>query len=114
MELPFSDAVRVGEILYVSGQIGNQPGTLHLVPGGIAAESRQALSNMRAVLEHAGSSLAHVVKCTIFLADIAEWDAFNTVYREIFGDELPARSALGANGLALGARIELECIAVVS
>jgi 2-iminobutanoate/2-iminopropanoate deaminase len=113
MKLPFSDAVRVGKTLYVSGQIGHRPGTLQLVPGGIVAESRQALSNMQAVLEHGGSSLAHVVKCTIFLADIAEWSAFNTVYCEVFGEELPARSALGANGLALGARVELDCIAVI-
>jgi enamine deaminase RidA (YjgF/YER057c/UK114 family) len=86
---------------------------LELIPGGMAAESRQALANMQAVLEHAGSSLAHVVKCTVFLADVAEWGTFNTVYREIFGDELPARSALGTDGLALGARVELECIAHV-
>lgn len=111
--LPFSDAVRLGQTLYVSGQIGNRPGTLHLVPGGIAAESRQALQNMQAVLEQCGSSLAQVVKCTIFLADMSEWPAFNRVYREFFNTPLPARSALGANGLALDARVELECIAAI-
>ncbi|QBB70052.1 RidA family protein [Pseudolysobacter antarcticus] len=111
--LPFSDAVRLGQTLCVSGQIGNQPGTLQLVPGGIAAESRQALQNMQAVLDQCGSSIAQVVKCTIFLADMSEWPAFNAVYREFFKTPLPARSALGANGLALGARVELECIAAI-
>jgi 2-iminobutanoate/2-iminopropanoate deaminase len=111
--LPFSDAVRVGETLYLSGQLGNRPGTLELVPGGIRAEARQTLDNLRAVLEAAGSSLAEVVKCTVFLADMSEWPAFNEVYREVFGDDLPARSAFATSGLALGARVELEAIAVV-
>jgi len=113
MGLPFADAVRVGETLYVSGQLGHVPGRLELVPGGIRAEARQALANLKAVLERSGSSLEHVVKCTIFLADMGEWRAFNEVYLEFFGESLPARSALGANGLALGARVELECVAVV-
>jgi 2-iminobutanoate/2-iminopropanoate deaminase len=112
MNLPFSDSVRVGDTLYVSGQLGHLPGRLELVPGGIEAEARQALTNMQRVLERGGSSLAGVVKCTIFLADMSEWPAFNAVYREFFSDALPARSALGASGLALGARVELECIAV--
>ncbi len=111
--LPFSDAVRLGQTLYVSGQIANLPGTLQLVPDGIAAESRQALQNLQAVLEQCGSSLTRVVKCTIFLADMSEWPAFNSVYREFFKTPLPARSALVANGLALGARVELECIAAI-
>ena len=114
LNLPFSDTVRVGDTLYVSGQLGHRPGKLELVPGGMRAEARQALENMQAVLEAGGSSLAHVVKCTIFLADMADWPAFNEVYREFFAAEaLPARSALGASGLALGARVELESIAVV-
>lgn len=113
LRLPFSEAVRVGSTLYVSGQIGNVPGTLQLVPGGIRAEARQVLENVRAILESHGSSLEHVAKCTVFLADVGEWAAFNEVYREFFQDHLPARSALGANGLALGARVEVECIAVV-
>ena len=70
--LPFSEAVRVGDLLFVSGQIGNAPGTLDLVPGGIEAESRQALENMRAILERHGSSLDRVVKCTVFLIDVRE------------------------------------------
>lgn len=110
--LPFSAAVRVDETLYVSGNIGNQPGTLELAPGGIEGETRQTMENLKAVLEHAGSSLDRVVKCTVFLADMAEWGAMNEVYRTYF-ENPPARSALGASGLALGARVEIECIAVV-
>jgi 2-iminobutanoate/2-iminopropanoate deaminase len=111
--LPFSDAVRVGNLLFVSGQIGNAPGTTVLVPGGIAAETRQSLENVRAILEAHGSSMDEVVKCTIMMADISEWAAMNEVYVTFFGERLPARSALGANGLALGARVEIECWATV-
>jgi reactive intermediate/imine deaminase len=109
--LPFSEAVRVGDLLFVSGQLGNRPGTLELVPGGIGPETRQTLENIRAILERRGSSLDRVVKCTVFLADISEWGAMNEVYRTFFPQSPPARSALGANGLALGARVEIECIA---
>lgn len=111
--MPFSEAVRVGDLLFVAGQIGNQPGTRTLAPGGLAAEARQAMANMKAVLERHGSSLDHVVKVTVFLADIKEWPAFNEVYVQYFKGKLPARSALGANGLALDAKVEVECIAVV-
>jgi 2-iminobutanoate/2-iminopropanoate deaminase len=111
--LPFSEAVQLGDVLYVSGQIGNLSGTLTLASGGIVPESRRALDNMREVLERHGSSLRSVVKCTIFLADIADWKTFNEIYREYFPTTLPARSALATNGLALGARVELECIACV-
>jgi len=111
VQLPFSEAVQLHDVLYVSGQIGLIPGTLTPVPGGIVPEAHQAIRNMQAVLERHGSALQHVVKCTIFLADIAEWPAFNKVYCEYFTEKLPARSALAASGLALGARVELECIA---
>jgi 2-iminobutanoate/2-iminopropanoate deaminase len=110
--LPFSEAVRVGGTLYLSGQIGIKPGTLELVPGGIEDEARQTLENIRTTLETHGYTLRDVVKCTVMLADIAEWAAFNDVYRTFFSSPYPARSALGANGLALGARVEVECIAV--
>ncbi|HEY3350778.1 MAG TPA: RidA family protein [Thermoanaerobaculia bacterium] len=111
--LPFSEAVRDGDLLFVSGQIGNPPGTLGLVPGGMRAEAAQALENIRAIVERHGSSMTQVVKCTVFLADIREWGDFNEVYRKAFPGKLPARSALGASGLALGARVEVECIAHV-
>lgn len=110
--LPFSEAVRVGDTLYLSGQVGIKPGTLELVPGGIEAEARQTLDNIRTTLEAHGYSLRDVVKCTVMLADIAEWAAFNEVYKTFFSPPYPARSALGANGLAIGARVEVECIAV--
>ncbi len=109
--LPFSEAVRVGNTLYLSGQIGIKPGTLELAPGGIEAEARQTLENIRTTLQAHGFGMRDVVKCTVMLADIAEWAAFNTVYRTYFAPPFPARSALGANGLALGARVEVECIA---
>ena len=111
LDLPFSSAVRVDETLYVSGNIGNVPGTLDLAEGGIQGETRQTLDNIKRVLEHFGSSMDDVVKCTVFLADMAEWGAMNEVYKTYFNDK-PARSALGVNGLALDARVEIECIAV--
>lgn len=110
--LPFSDAVRLGELLILSGQIGTDS-TNQLVPGGMVAEARQTLENVRGVLERNGAGLRDVVKCTVMLADISEWAAFNEVYRTYFTERLPARSAFGANGLALGARVELECWAAV-
>jgi reactive intermediate/imine deaminase len=111
--LPFSEAVRVGNVLYLSGQIGLDSSG-KLVSGGIAAETRQTLENIKVVLENYGSSMEKVVKCTVMLADIREWEEMNKVYLPFFQNELPARSALGANGLALMARVEIECIAVVN
>ena len=111
--LPFSSAVRVDNTLYLSGNVGNIPGTLELAEGGIQGETQQTMENIAAVLEQFDSSLDNVVKCTVFLADIAEWGAMNEVYRTFFKNP-PARSALGASGLALGARVEIECIAVVN
>lgn len=110
--LPFSSAVLVGNTLYLSGNLGNEPGSNELVTGGIRAETRQTMENMKAVLEQFGSSMDQVVKCTVFLADIGEWGAMNEVYRTYF-KKPPARSALGASGLALNARVEIECIATV-
>jgi reactive intermediate/imine deaminase len=110
--LPFSSAVRVDHTLYLSGNLGNLPGSIELAPGGIGPETRQTMENIRTVLEQFGSSMDKVVKCTVFLADIKEWAAMNEVYRTYFKDP-PARSALGASGLALNARVEIECIATV-
>lgn len=112
LDLPFSSAVRVDNMLYLSGNLGNSPGTLELAEGGIQGETRQTMDNISTVLEQFGSSMNDVVKCTVFLADMAEWGAMNDVYRTYF-DNPPARSALGANALALGARVEIECIAVL-
>jgi len=111
--LPFSEAVRAGDLLFVSGEIGSQPGKMGLVPGGITAEARQAIENVRGILQRHGASLGDVVACTVFLADMKEWPAFNNVYKEYFKPPFPARSATGATGLALGARVELQCTAYV-
>ena len=111
-KLPFSEAVRVGHMLYLSGQIGFDSATGKLVEGGISAETRQTMENIKASLEKFGSSMAEVVKCTVFLADMSEWGAMNEVYKTYF-ENPPARSAVGVNGLALNARTEIECIAVV-
>ena len=112
---PFSPAVKVGNVLYLAGQIGTPPSAGGaVVAGGIEAETRQTMNNIKDVLEKTGSDMQHVVKCTVFMADMKEWDAMNAVYRTYFKDgKFPARSALGANGLALNARVEIECIATV-
>jgi reactive intermediate/imine deaminase len=110
--LPFSEAVRTGNLLFLSGQLGTDASD-KLVPGGIQPETRQALENIRAVLERHGSSLDRVIKCTAMLADMKEWASMNEVYVTFFPKHLPARSAFGTTGLALGARMELECIATV-
>lgn len=110
--LPFSSAVQVDNTLYLSGNLGNVPGTNGLAPGGITAETRQTLENIKLVAEQFGSSMDRIVKCTVFLADMQEWSEMNDVYRTFFKHP-PARSAFGATGLALGARVEIECIAIV-
>lgn len=114
-DLPFSSAVRVDNMLYLSGVIGTDPNssTLRPMPGGIGAETRRTMEIIKEELEVFGSSMDRVVKCTIFLADISEWAAMNEVYVTFF-DTPPARSALGANGLAIGASVEIECIAVIN
>ncbi len=109
---PFSEAVRVGSLLYLAGALGVDASGA-VVPGGIEAETAQALINIRAVLERHGSSMDRVIKCLVMLADIGEWAAMNGVYVQHFTTNLPARSALGVSGLALGGRVEIECIATV-
>lgn len=109
LKLPFSQAVRVGDILYLSGALGNAPGKLEVVPGGIEPETRQTMENVSALLKENSLTFADVFKCTVMLADMAEWDTFNRIYVGYFEPgRLPARSAFGASGLALGARVELE------
>ena len=112
--LPFSEAVRVGDTVYLSGQIGNVPGPgpIKLAPGGMVAEARQTMDNIKTSLEAHGLSMADVVKCTVMLADMKEWGAFNDVYKTYFSGNYPARSAFGSNGLAFNARVEVECLAV--
>lgn len=110
--LPFSPAIRVGNIIYLSGQLGNKMGTRELVPGGIGAETRQTLENIKTVVEAAGSSMDKVFKCTVFLADIADYQKMNEVYATFFSKDPPTRSTIAGSGLALGARVEIECMAV--
>ena len=110
---PFSDAVRVGDMLYLSGKLGTDGDSL--VTGGIKAETKQVMENIRRVLERNGSSFDQVVKCTVMLVDMSERGAMSEVYVTYFAkDRLPARSAFGVNGLALGARVEIECLATVN
>ena len=108
---PFSEYVRVGNVLYLSGKLGTD--SSGKLAGGIAAETKQTLENIRSVLEKNGSSLDQVVKCTVMLADMKEWAEMNSVYTTFFKkDRMPARSAFGTTGLALNARVEIECIAI--
>ena len=110
---PITPAIRSGNLVFSSGQLGFAPGASALVPGGIRAETRQALQNLDRVFQAAGTSLAKAVKCTVFLADLAEFAAMNEVYVTFFPNDPPARSTVGTTLLA-GARVEIECIAVIA
>ena len=110
--LPFSDAVRVDNTLYLAGQIGMDHSVRKLVPGGIKAETTQALNNIKSVLEANNSDLSHVVKCTVILSDIKNFGAMNEIYKAFFKGNFPARTTFAAD-LVAGASIEIECIAVV-
>ena len=107
---PFSPAVRVGNVLYLSGQIG--AGSDGRLSPKFADQARQAMDNIKRTLTEAGSSFNDVFKCTVMLTDMSHWDEFNKIYVTYFAPErLPARSALGVNALALGAMLEIECMA---
>jgi len=108
--LPFSEIVRHGNTLYLSGQIGVVPGSTKLAPGGMKEEARQTMDNIKTSLEAHGYTMGHLVKCIVMLADMADWPAFNDVYRSYFSTRFPARSAFGSNGLAFNARVEVTCI----
>jgi reactive intermediate/imine deaminase len=112
--LPFSEGVAVGDTVFLSGQIGNRPGTTELAGPSATDEFRQVMENIATALRANGLSMQHVVKCTVMLADMADWPAFNEVYVGYFEEPYPTRSAFGTNGLAFGARVEVECIAVRS
>ncbi len=111
----FSSAVRSGDFIFLSGALGALPGVSppQLVEGGIGAETRQTMENIIAVLDAAGATLEDLIKCTVFLADIDDYAAMNEVYVEYFPSDPPARSAVAGSGLALGALVEIECIAAV-
>jgi len=111
-DYPFSESVEAGGLVFLSGVIGTAPGEGSLVEGGIEAETTQIMETMGAALARHGLGYGDIVKCTVFIDDIAEWADFNAVYRSYFeAGRYPARSALGADGLALGAAVELECVA---
>ncbi len=110
---PYSQAIRVDHTVFTAGQVGIDPQTGQLVEGGIAAQTRQALQNLAAVLEAAGTSLANVVKTTVFLADMGDFAEMNRVYAEFFAEAPPARSTVQVAGLPLGALVEIEAIALV-
>jgi len=105
---PFSDAVKVGNLLFMSGLVGNEES---IGEDSLVAETHSIFKQMKTVLNAYELSLADVVKCTVFLDNVDEWGKFNSVYTQYFTKPYPARSALGADGLALGASLELECIA---
>ena len=108
---PYSPAIEFGNLVFTAGQLGLDPRRGELVPGGIEAETRQAMHNLSALLEAAGSSLAMVLKTTVFLRDMAEFGKMNAVYGEFFTDSPPARSTVQVAALPKGAAVEIECIA---
>ncbi len=107
---PFSDAVQVGNLFFLSGQVGMDHTTRKLVPGGIKAETKKVLENIKEVLAQHQMTMDNVVKCTVILSDIDDFSAFNQVYTTYFPQK-PARTTFAASGLAVGAKIEIECIA---
>lgn len=112
--MPFSEAVRVGDVVYLSGQVGNVPGELELAPGGMQGQGKQVMENMKTSLEAHGYSMDNLVKCLIMLTDMSEWPTMNEIYRSYFSEgRFPARSTIGVTALAFGAVVEVECIAVV-
>lgn len=112
MPYPFSEAVQVGDVLYLSGQIGAAADGASLVPGGIEPETRAMMSRIEATLTRHGLDWSDVFQCTVMLADMADWPAFNAIYATYFENgRYPARSAMGVNGLAIGAAVEMECLA---
>ena len=103
--LPFSEGVRYGGVIYLAGKLGTGG------ERGIQPETRRALESIQDALERFGSSIDRVLKCTVFLADMAEWGAMNQVYAEFFHENKPARTAVGASGLSGNGRVEIECVA---
>jgi 2-iminobutanoate/2-iminopropanoate deaminase len=111
---PFSNAVRVGNLLFLSGELGTLPNTSKLIAGGIEAETKQTMDNIQASLTKHSLTMNDLVKCTVMLTDIKDWPAFNKVYTGYFAKHFPARSAFATNGLALNARVEVECVGAFS
>jgi 2-iminobutanoate/2-iminopropanoate deaminase len=110
---PYSQAIRAGTYVFTAGQVAIDPATNQFIGGDVTQQTRQVLSNMRAVLEAAGSGLDRVVKTTVFLTTMDNFQSMNGVYTEFFGDAPPARSTIAVAGLPLGALVEIECVALV-
>ncbi|VAV97986.1 Putative aminoacrylate peracid reductase RutC @ RidA/YER057c/UK114 superfamily protein [hydrothermal vent metagenome] len=111
-DLPFSSAVVIGDTIYLSGEVGRAPGGTTIVEGGVGAETTQIFENYKITLARLDSDLSDIVKCTVFLDDMEKFAEMNTAYAEFFPGDKPARSTLGADGLAVGAAIEIECLAI--
>jgi 2-iminobutanoate/2-iminopropanoate deaminase len=111
---PYSAGVRVGQFVYTAGQAGLDPQTGKMVAGGIEAETRQTVTNLKHILEAAGSSLEQVVKTTVFLRDMNDFASMNGVYAEFFSENPPARSTIQAAALPMGVAVEIEAVAVIS
>lgn len=110
---PYSQAVRAGNFIFSAGQLGMDSQTMEIVPGGVGAQTRQALSNLKHVLEAAGTDLGHVVKTTVFLTDMADFSAMNVTYNEFFIENPPARSTVAVAGLPKGGLVEIEVVALI-
>lgn len=108
---PYSQAINVNGFIFASGQLPIDPATGELAEGGIKEQTRQALANARHILEEGGTDLSHVVKTTVFLADMADFAAMNEAYSTFFSEPYPARSAIAVKALPKGALVEIECIA---
>ena len=111
---PYSVGIRIGHLVFTAGQLGIDPSTSELAPGGVEAETRQALKNIQNILEAAGSSLHHVVKTTVFLRDMADFSRMNGVYAEFFTQKPPARSTVQVAALPKAAAVEIEAIATLA
>jgi len=110
---PYSQSISIGNMVYTAGQVGLDPATMELVPGGIEEQTRQVLANLKNVLEASGTSFRNVIKTTVFLKDMADFAKMNTIYAEEFNENPPARSTVAVAGLPKGALVEIECIALV-
>lgn len=111
---PYSQAIHIGNLVYTAGQVGLDPATMELVPGGIEEQTRQTLKNLTNVLETAGVSTSSVVKTTVFLKDMNDFAKMNAIYAEVFGENPPARTTVAVAGLPKGALVEIECVAFAS
>lgn len=110
---PYSQSISIGNMVYTAGQVGLDPATMELVPGGIEEQTRQVLANLKNVLEASGTNFGNVIKTTVFLKDMGDFAKMNTIYAEEFNENPPARSTVAVAGLPKGALVEIECIALV-